>query len=94
MASYLVSSSGNIIFDNSFNNTNNAGFVDASTNAWSIPQEPGTNIRGGPTLGGNFWAHPNGTGFSVMTPDSDGDGVCDTHTPSVQGTTIYCPLPR
>ncbi len=37
----------------------------------------GENIVGGPYLGGNFWANPNGTGFSQTHPDADRDGICD-----------------
>ncbi|WP_135611799.1 PGF-pre-PGF domain-containing protein [Methanococcoides sp. AM1] len=46
-------------------------------NDWNIAKTAGTNIVGGPYLGGNYWVHPNGTGFSVDTADSNKDGICD-----------------
>ena len=32
----------------------------------------------GPVIGGNFWAHPNGTGFSQTGADANHDGFVDT----------------
>ena len=32
---------------------------------------------GGSTLGGNYWGHPAGTGFSETNPDVNKDGICD-----------------
>ena len=32
---------------------------------------------GGPYVGGNYWALPNGTGFSQIQTDADKDGICD-----------------
>ena len=29
-------------------------------------------------IGGNFWAKPDGTGFSQTATDADGDGIADT----------------
>ncbi len=37
-----------------------------------------TNIVGGPYLDGNFYANPDGAGFSQTCPDDDRDGFCDT----------------
>ena len=44
-------------------------------NYWNITKTPGTNIVGGPFLGGNYWASPDGNGWSQVTPDR-GDGFC------------------
>lgn len=62
--------------------------INASTYlVWSYgPQNPqilnttktsGTNIIGGPYIGGNAWFKPDGTGFSETCTDADGDGICD-----------------
>lgn len=76
----LLGSPNNTIYNNFFNNTNNSGFslFFKYANKWNINKTPGTNIIGGPHLGGNFWANPNGTGFSQTCVDSDGDGICDS----------------
>jgi PGF-CTERM protein len=34
-------------------------------------------VVGNDHLGGNYWGRPDGTGFSDVTPDADGDGFCD-----------------
>ena len=52
----------------------------------------GPNIVGGPFIGGNFWAFPNGTGFSQTHPDTDGDGFCDEPYFLTEDTTDDLPL--
>ena len=74
----LNASSNNHIYNNYFNNTNNTNFegtVDA--NSWNTSQTPGTNIVGGPYIGGNYWAKPDGTGFSQTCNDTDANGLSD-----------------
>ncbi|NJD54076.1 MAG: hypothetical protein FIB07_14570 [Candidatus Methanoperedens sp.] len=74
----LDSSSNNRIYNNIFNNTNNVQFYDPNINSWNTTLQFSPNIIGGPTLGGNFWAYPNGTGFSQTCSDNDKDGICDS----------------
>ena len=75
---YLYSSSiDNTIYNNIFNNTNNIKFYDPDINTWNTTRRSGTNIIGGSLLGGNFWAYPNGTGFSQTCRDVNSDGICD-----------------
>jgi parallel beta-helix repeat protein len=64
------SSGNNLVYNNYFNNTNNT-FVstDSTGNIWNITPTPGTNIVGGPNLGGNYWATPTGDGWSQTHPD-------------------------
>ena len=69
---YLSSSSNNFIYNNYFNNTNNA--YDDGNNVWNITKTLGTNIIGGLYLGGNYWSDYAGL-------DLDGDGIGDTLLP-------------
>ena len=69
---YLSLSDSNLIYNNHFNNTNNA--FDNGYNFWSITKTAGTNIIGGPYLGGNYWSDYEGN-------DTDGDGLGDTLLP-------------
>lgn len=67
----------NLVFNNYFNNTLNAEANNGTANAYNKPKTAGTNIVGGPYIGGNFWAMPNGTGFSETASDLDANGIAD-----------------
>ncbi len=72
--------SESFVYDNLFNNTQNVLFYrtfDNRSNAWNTSKRTGPNVIGGPTLGGNYYARPNGTGFSQTCTDTTGDGTCD-----------------
>jgi len=69
---YLYYSNNNLIYNNYFNNTNNAW--DNGNNIWNISKTAGTNIIGGPYIGGNYWSDYAGE-------DLDGDGLEDTLLP-------------
>jgi len=68
----LYNSSNNLIYNNYFNNTNNA--IDNGNNIWNISKILGTNIVGGSWLGGNYWSDYAGE-------DLDEDGFGDTLLP-------------
>ncbi len=88
---YLYNSNNNSIYNNFFNNTNNFGNGN-SVNRWNASKTLGTNIVGGPYLSGNFWANPNGTGFSQTCTDADGDGICDSPYMLDSNNIDYLPL--
>ena len=73
-----LSGSGTV-YDNRFNNTLNVAFTGEpiEANTWSVEPRSGPNIVGGPSIGGNYWGRPEGTGFSELTADGDSDGFAD-----------------
>ena len=93
---WLYSANNTTIYNNYFNNADkNAAFDGSNTgNQWNIDRTEGQNIVGGPYLGGNFWAKPDGKGFSQKTADSNGDGICDSayNLPGGDGDVDQLPL--
>jgi len=89
-----------LIYNNFFNNTvnlfNNTEIVYPESGldeaVWNTTKTPGKNIVGGPYLGGNYWAKPDGTGFSQNCNDWNGDGIGDLPY-NINGTEYdYLPL--
>ncbi len=85
--------SGNLIYNNKFNNDLNIRFYGTdTTNQWSATKASGTNIIGGSWEGGNFWGNPSGTGFSETCTDADQDGICDSSYTLYFGNVDNLPL--
>lgn len=66
----------NTVFNNYFNNNLNAD-IKNTKNTWNTKKTSYINVVGGPYLGGNFWAAPDGKGFSETAPDENKDGFAD-----------------
>ena len=82
-----------LVRNNLLNNTDNGVFAGPLDSGYlNYTRTAGTNIIGGPYLGGNVWAFPNGTGFSQTHPDTDGDGFCDDVFVAANGAIDYLPL--
>jgi parallel beta-helix repeat protein len=82
----------NVIADNLFVNSNNTHIEEFDRNTWSLPASDGPNVAGGPQRGGNLWSTPDGTGFSDVTPDANGDGFCDAPYTIREGNVDELPL--
>lgn len=72
----IVNCSNNNIYNNYFEGRTVC--EQTNNNIWNTTKTPGTNIIGGPYLGGNYWALPEGGGFSQTHADTDNDGISDT----------------
>ncbi|MEK6913118.1 MAG: right-handed parallel beta-helix repeat-containing protein [Nanoarchaeota archaeon] len=70
--------SNNYFYNNYFNNSlQYSNISTSSVNFFNITKTAGVNIVGGTYLAGNYWAAPNGSGFS-QTCTASTDGICDT----------------
>ncbi len=88
----LRESNDNLIYNNLLNNSHNFKISGILYNQWNIPVTSGTNIIGGDYIGGNYWAKPNGTGWSQIY-SSAVDGFCQPYNLSADGSNIdYLPL--
>ena len=80
-------------YNNYFNNTVNVKFGDfENTYTWNNSLTVGTNIIGGSYIGGNYWAKPDGTGFSQTAIDANGDGIADSAYAISEKNYDYLPL--
>ena len=77
-------SEGNMVTNNFFNNNQNSGIINDNIdipNLWNIQNiiqlRNRRNIFGGINFGGNYWATPNGNGFSQICNDFNRNGICD-----------------
>ncbi len=95
----------NRFYNNIFNNTINfyndtSNYYTTETDirvrifpiALNTTKTSGINIVGGPYFGGNYWAKPDGTGFSQICADSDGDGIGDLPCNITDNDTDYFPI--
>ena len=77
-----------IRFYNNYFNDTNITIKSGIGNAYNTTKTAGTNIVGGPSIGGNYWAKPDGTGFSQTAVDKDEDGISDSAYVRITGS-IY-----
>lgn len=90
---YMYSGSNNTFYNNLFNNTLNLDLAYDNRNInWNTTKTSGKNIIGGPSIGGNFWAKPDGTGFSQNCTDLDENGICDYSYEVNESEFDYLPL--
>jgi len=89
----MLDSNNVTIWNNYFSNNENVGLSHANMtgSSWNVSKTTGRNIVNGPFLGGNYWANPDGTGWSQVTPDR-GDGFCNAPFVIDANNTDYLPL--
>jgi parallel beta-helix repeat protein len=89
----LEESRRNIIYDNYFKNSENIEEKAVnSENIWQSPLVTRQNIVKGPYIAGNFWADPEGKGFSETCVDGNSNGICDSSYDITGGGTDKSPL--
>jgi hypothetical protein len=85
-----------LLYNNIFNNTENilnSSIANAGGWAFNITQASQTNIIGGNLSGGNYWALPNGSGYSQTCANSNNDSFCDVpYDPVGRGRYDFLPL--
>lgn len=83
-----------VISNNYFSSFENVLVDDVSTDIfWNTTQKVGTNILGGPYLGGNYWGSAaGGKGYSDSAADKDGYGIADQPYKINEYNIDYLPL--
>jgi hypothetical protein len=86
----------NYIFNNIFNVTSAFIYGSDFSEYWNTTLTAGTNIIGGPYIGGNYWGKIDGTGYSDTCSDNNNDGICDDpYNLTSDGSNIdYLPLTK
>ncbi len=85
----IVSSGNNTIYNNYFNNQRNVLLIGNNQgNSWNTVKTKGTNIVGGPYIGGNYWGSPDGTGYSQVSTNTNIDGFIETPYNIPSGSSI------
>lgn len=75
---FLEETHNSTFYNNLINSTSrNIVVSDRFVNYFNTYVQHGKNIAGGRFLGGNFWAQPDGKGFSETCRDNNFDGLCD-----------------
>jgi len=89
----LQASIKNLIYNNYLKNAENVEkkLVNAE-NLWQSPLVTKQNIVRGPYIAGNFWADPEGKGYSETCVDENSNGICDVSYNVTGGGTDKFPL--
>lgn len=74
---YGGTESGNLIYNNIINNSDNIQ-VYGQPSSLNTSKANIINIIGGSQVGGNYWAYPNGTGYSQTCNNTNNDSFCDS----------------
>jgi len=84
-----------IFYNNLFNSSTGNYFYSRSTRYYlNTTLTQGTNIVGGPYIGGNYWGKIDGTGYSDTCVDANHDGICDNPYALDSNNIDYLPLAR
>jgi len=89
---HTILSDDNLIYNNYLDNDNNSfELLPGTGNIWNISKVAGTNIIGGPYLGGNYWSDFDESIEGAF--DADSDGIVDSPYTILEGGSMdYYPL--
>lgn len=90
---YILSSSNNSIYNNFFNDSADVYLAGNPSNYWNTTLDCANvkNIVNGSCIGGNFWAQPDGSGFS-QNCNSTNNGICGSSYVLNSSNVDYLPL--
>jgi hypothetical protein len=89
---YFINSGSNLLYNNIFNISKLYYSFSGTTNFFNTSYQYGVRIlTQGVTLGGNFWAYLNGTGYSQNCADTDQNGFCDNNFTIYSANIDYLP---
>ena len=91
----IFAGSDNLFYNNLINSSNPVTLSNAGVNYWNTTLAllgSGTNIAGGPFIGGNAYVNSLDTGFSQTCADADRDGICDSNYTFDESNIDYLPL--
>ena len=95
----VVESRDSLIYDNRLRGEEVTRFPyryydpeDPQRNRWNVSARTGENVVGGNTVGGNYYADPDGVGFSEACADEDDDEICDSPNALAYNNTDHLPL--
>lgn len=89
---YAITGEKPVFYNNIFNASSYIVNGDGSVAIWNTTETIATNTVGGSEIGGNFWAAPNGSGFSQICENLNEDAFCDNNYEVVTGNTDFLPL--
>jgi len=88
-------STDNVIYNNFFENFESNYLLEDvdGTNYWNTTRQTGTRVYSpGTGIAGNYWASPDGDGYSEVCEDADRNGFCDLGYELAADNIDYLPL--
>jgi len=90
---YMYDGEENSIYNNVINNTDDIYFTNVVyPNTWNTSYQLGPSIINGTYMGGNYWAKPDGSGYSENCTDINADRICDNSYYLEVDNADYLPL--
>jgi hypothetical protein len=92
---FYMDTSNNSVYNNFLNNTINYEEYSPVTlryTSFNTTENNTINVMGGSKTGGNYWAYPNGSGYSQTCNNANNDSFCDSPFVIDASNTDFLPL--